>query len=463
VTTIGLDPTRENDVLFVNTFQRSTIEICKTTGFGVSGTFTFNIPAAGTPTGGASPAQTQTLNVGENSTACTPEIRVNPGGVTITEVVPRGQFVELVGLINPGSAPGAATPCSLISPATGPSNNPATVQVEPGASCKVTFLDKVETRAVGPGTVELKVCKIAGLGVPAGEPFGFTVSSPNVAALNQSVTVPAGTGSGQCASLGMVPTNALVEITENATLSTSPTAFSVTGGATIPGQTGTSLTNPGRSVTIALPATAGAQPVLATFTNEKATAFLQICKEPSLPGTFTFGLDQPGLTLSPITLTVPVGATTEACSVPVRVLASGLTISETAALLPFNPGGGPSGVTKVVNVTTRSSSPTGLCTATLLNPGTLIPPGPVNTSVSLSANATCSVIFAEVDAPTAPNPLAAKADFNGNGAVDAVDLAMFAQDFGKSGAGLKGDLDTNGAVNAIDLAMFASVFGTTVQ
>jgi hypothetical protein len=62
---------------------------------------------------------------------------------------------------------------------------------------------------------------------------------------------------------------------------------------------------------------------------------------------------------------------------------------------------------------------------------------------------------------TAASPLLG--DLNNDGTVNAVDLAIFSQDFGKAGAGLKGDLNNDGVVNAIDLALFASNFGKTAS
>ena len=269
----------DNVVIFDNTVpaQLGAIEICKVAGPGVTGNFTFDI------TGGSVPNRTITgINQGE--TLCTQPFGVNAGPVTITERVPAGQFVELVRV-------SGGPRCQLTSGTDNPVNNPARLQVTEGASCLVTFIDKLGqgtvtptpttvpatatptrtlTPAVSPTTLtptaqqgSLIVCKQVTAVSTVDGLFSFT--TPPGGPTIPSITILANTNATQCTPSISLSVGS-VAVTEAV-----PSGFtlqSVTGG-TLSGTTATAQITAGQTTTLTFvnaPVTAGT----ATFITTKS-------------------------------------------------------------------------------------------------------------------------------------------------------------------------------------------------
>jgi hypothetical protein len=186
------------------------------------------------------------------------------------------------------------------------------------------------------GFGRLKICKVAGPGVPLWTPFTFTVDNAG------TVTVLAGPAPGGSCKIGpLLPLGALIRVTENLTNGNQVTNIKVdppdrnwySSGNTAYVQIGSGVTE-------------------VTFTN-KRTGFLEICKETKPAGgggLYTFYLT-PG-NLGPFT--VPAGGCSPAIEVPAgtvtihEVLAPGVHLSSCTTLqgtqISCNPGAGTSTV-----------------------------------------------------------------------------------------------------------------------
>lgn len=159
----------------------------------------------------------------------------------------------------------------------------------------------------------LKICKVAGYGIPVGTPFTFTAGA-------KTVTVPAGPApGGYCQVVGSAIVGTTGTITE-----TIPTGDSVTGiGVAPPTQQVGSANLATGTVKVKL----GTGVTEVTYTDQSAAAgqagYLEICKDvPAngtvLPASFTFTVDGQ-------TVTVP----TNACSPAMQVPAGNTTVIET--------------------------------------------------------------------------------------------------------------------------------------
>ena len=154
----------------------------------------------------------------------------------------------------------------------------------------------------------LKICKVAGEGVPTGTPFTFNNTSPGLP--DGSVSVPAGPGpGGWCAVAGTYPEGSDVVVTEL------PSGFTVIGIDIAPPQNGTADIAAGQATVQVGP---GVTEV--TFTNELQTGYLEVCKTGEVTGTYSFTVD--GVAGS---VDVPAGA----CSPALLVNAGTVTITET--------------------------------------------------------------------------------------------------------------------------------------
>ncbi len=158
------------------------IEICKkASGAGVSGTFTFSVDS---------------LTVHVPVGACSGVIKLPAGRTLITEHAQPGY--ELASC--------DTKPTSRLV-ACDRSNQSATVMVVAGGTAQQTMVDFVN-RVPGPGTGAVKVCKVAGAGVPVGTRIRFTVNG-------HAITVPAGPSpGGYCVLAGRFPLNTQVSIAE---------------------------------------------------------------------------------------------------------------------------------------------------------------------------------------------------------------------------------------------------------
>lgn len=164
----------------------------------------------------------------------------------------------------------------------------------------------VQSRPCEQNLGRLKVCKVAGPGVPVGTAFTFTADSA------PPFTVVAGPGPGGFCTVGPTfPVGSVVTVTETMSngnqvtgITVAPSGFIVTSGNTATVQIGHGVTE-------------------LTFTN-KRTGFIEICKRGGVPGaSYTFSLNNGSL--GPFT--VPAGS----CSPAIEVPAGTVTVNEVLA------------------------------------------------------------------------------------------------------------------------------------
>jgi hypothetical protein len=217
------------------------------------------------------------------------------GGMTVTTNKTSAPFV---------SSGATFGPHQVVVPFGAPSGN---IDWNPGEFILVTL--NFTCGAVQPPNAGiLKVCKIAGTGIPVGTPFNFTVST---SASHGVLTVPAGPAPGGTCVVGPgYPVGTHVGVTE--TIPAGDTVSSITVAP--PGQL-VSTNLPGGGVTVAI----GSGVTEATFTDNR-TGFLEICKNGDVTGNFSFAVN-PG-NLGPFV--VPAGA----CSPAIEVAAGLVTIHE---------------------------------------------------------------------------------------------------------------------------------------
>jgi uncharacterized repeat protein (TIGR01451 family) len=191
--------------------------------------------------------------------------------------------------------------------ACGPVSNVATMAsagaaVKEKATAEVNFGDATG-EACTPGL--LKVCKVAGRGIPLGTPFTFAAGS-------STLTVPAGPAPGGTCMVGpSLPVGSAVTVGELVSAGTTVSNISVAPPSQLTGLPNLS----GGSVNI----TMGTGVTEVTFTN-KLTGFLEICKKGEVSGNFNFNVNPGGI--GPIK--VPAGA----CSPAIEVIAGAVTITE---------------------------------------------------------------------------------------------------------------------------------------
>jgi hypothetical protein len=189
----------------------------------------------------------------------------------------------------------------------GPVSNVATMAAAGGvakenATAELNFGDATG-EACTPGL--LKVCKVAGRGIPIGTPFTFAVGS-------STLTVPAGPAPGGTCVVGpSLPVGSAVTVAELVPAGTTVSNISVAPPSQLTGLPNLS----GGSVNI----TMGTGVTEVTFTN-KLTGFLEICKKGEVSGNFNFNVSPGGI--GPIK--VPAGA----CSPAIEVVAGAVTITE---------------------------------------------------------------------------------------------------------------------------------------
>jgi hypothetical protein len=161
-----------------------------------------------------------------------------------------------------------------------------------------------------PETGQLKICKVAGAGIVPGTMFGFTASTAN----SQATTlVPAGAGPGGTCALGPgFPVGTVVNVGENIPAGDAVTAIVVAP----PGRVATAPNYGQGTVGI----TIGSGVTEVTYTDERHTGYLEVCKNSDTKRDFNFTVE-PGH----IALTVPAGA----CSPAIEVPAGQVVIRET--------------------------------------------------------------------------------------------------------------------------------------
>jgi hypothetical protein len=178
-----------------------------------------------------------------------------------------------------------------------------TVSAELSGSC----VEKVCVKESG----LLKVCKVAGLGVPIGTPFSFTANGSN------PFTVPAGLAPGGNCVVGP----RFLPGTQVTVKEVGPPGYSVSSITVLPPAAVTTNLGVGGNVTV----TMGSSIKETTFTNKAyafvdKTGFLEICKVGPDKGNFTFMVSPGGL--GPFV--VPAGS----CSAAIEVPAGPVDITE---------------------------------------------------------------------------------------------------------------------------------------
>ncbi|MEI9887906.1 MAG: hypothetical protein WDN08_15670 [Rhizomicrobium sp.] len=174
-----------------------------------------------------------------------------------------------------------------------------------GAAVVARLLGQCGEVCLLPDSGLLKICKVAGPGVALGTPFVFTAGAAGV-------TVAAGSGPGGTCVVGpSLPIGSTVTVRE-----TIPSGYGVSAIAVAPPSRQAGTPNlPAGSVGV----TIGSGVTEVTFTDEKRTGYLEICKRGNVSGSFTFlvgGIAAP--------FVVPAGG----CSPAIELPAGQVTITE---------------------------------------------------------------------------------------------------------------------------------------
>jgi hypothetical protein len=254
------------------------LEVCKVaSGSGVTGSFQFTVSGATTPV---------SVPVG----GCSTPITVTAGQVTVTESARAGFAVEAI----------AASPADrLVSRDLAAGR--AVVTVPAGTVANQTIVTFTNKTAPPPkGTV--KVCKVAGAGVPAGQEFSFTVGQTQTTARAGACSLPIEAPAGD------------VTVTEAAT-----TDFQVSAITSAPAGTLVSSDIANRTAVVKVLSN---QVTEVSFTNTKKTGTVKVCKIAG-PGVATG--EEFAFTVGGIPTTAKAGA----CSLPITLPVGNATVKET--------------------------------------------------------------------------------------------------------------------------------------
>jgi len=244
-----------------------TLQVCKVAGAGVIAGTPFVFSVAGTPlTVAAGPPPGGT---------CSPLLVESAGTVVITEIIPPGIALTSVST----SPPGALVSSNLVT-------GTAIVTATAGTTTIVTFTD---AGVLNSGSVQ--VCKVAGLGIPMGTPFAFTVAGNPLA-------VSAGPPPGGTCSPPLVESAGTVVITEII-----PPGIALTSVTASP--PGALVSSNLAAGTATVTVTTGATTVV-TLTDALLpnTGFVQVCKVagPGIPLGTPFAFTVAG---NPLTVSAP--------------------------------------------------------------------------------------------------------------------------------------------------------------
>jgi hypothetical protein len=288
------------------------LQICKVAGAGVVALtpFTFTV-VGGTPvTVQAGPAPSGNCSAAQVVTA---------GQIQITETLPLNTALTSV----------TTLPTAGLLVSSNLAAGTATVMVNTGAQTIVTFLNTSP-----PGV--LKICKIAGTGVPAGWMFNFVVAGAGL-------TVPAGLAPGTCSQALAFPVGTAVPITETVFAGTVPSAISV-----VPAGAGSNINVSGGSVT----ATIGAGETDVYFTNiAGGVGLLKVCK---VAGTGVAPLTMFGFVMNGTSFSVPAGYCVSRGTFPVGTpitITENLSSAGTVSAISIVPASAGTG-----NVSSRSAT-----------------------------------------------------------------------------------------------------------
>ena len=291
------------------------LEVCKVaSGTGVTGSFEFTVSGLATPV---------SVPVG----GCSNPLTVTAGQVTVTEVARSGFAVEAI-----ATSPAARLVSKDLTAGR------AVVTVPAGTVADQTIVTFTNKTAPPPkGTI--KVCKVAGAGVPAGTEFAFTVGAVQTTAKAGScslpITVPAGD----------------VTVTEAATADFQVSAITADPAGT--------LVSADLAARTAVVKALSDKVTEVAFTNVKKTGTVKVCKVAG-PGVtageefaFTVGTTQTtakaGSCSLPITL--PVGNVTVKETLQPGYEVTAITVAGAGALVSSDLAAGSAVVTVAVGVT----------------------------------------------------------------------------------------------------------------
>lgn len=215
------------------------IEICKTGGAGVSGTFSFSVSGMSSP-----------VSVGTG--LCSAPMAVAAGPVTVTEAATTFTSVSAI-----ASSPTSALTSSSLTTGTATVNVPASPDVS--GTVTVTF-----TNILATGVME--ICKNAATGSNLTGNFTFTLAGPMGYASTQSVPV------GGCSQPITVPAGN-VTVTE-----TGSPAWTVSAISAYPASHLVSSSLSGGTATVEVGAGDVSMETIVTFTNSAVVSTLKICK-----------------------------------------------------------------------------------------------------------------------------------------------------------------------------------------
>lgn len=323
------------EVTFTNQRRFGFIEICKFSDSISDGDYTFNINPA---------AAVSSVTVPVNG--CSRPIEVPAGAVTVTEV----GLPNSVSMTDCGAWPsGNLVSCDL-------SSNSITASVEAGGIGDQTLFGfanerKKETsssfsrryaretmapfwltnpkgiRSNAKATGAIKVCKEAGPGVNEGDVFTFAV---DVETEENHPNVEVAAGSCAVVEVNIDPSSS-VSVTETGPAGYGVIDIDVQGnGSDIAIDLDDGIVDIGQI-------NAGVTEV--TFTNESRIGYIEICKQGSASGNFTFAITHPATGQTLPSVTVPSGACTPAIQVPSGVLeitesANANTLLQSCSTLP---------------------------------------------------------------------------------------------------------------------------------
>jgi len=271
------------EVRFTNQQKRGFIQLCKETGGGLTGTFSFTSPAFAGP-------QNITVFADATQPVCAPLTEVVAGEVAVTEAAGANFTLDSVRVATNGSLVGV-------------SGMTATVNVPAGTPAQQTQL--VFRNVPSQGT--LKICKALAEGTtaPAGTVFTFAVSG------QASATDVA---PGACKEIANLPAGP-VTITENEMSGWRLVGIEPSSGSDLPN----------RRVTVTIVA---GQTTEVRFTNQQLQpAYIQICKVTTNHAGGAFSFTSPAYNE---TINVDKGATQPVCGTLTQVISGQRQVTEAA-------------------------------------------------------------------------------------------------------------------------------------
>jgi hypothetical protein len=254
------------------------LEVCKVaSGTGVTGSFQFAVSGVTAPV---------SVPVG----GCSQPITVTAGQVTVTEAAKTGFVVDAI----------ATSPADrLVSKDVAAGKAVVTVPVGTVANQTiVTFTNKTAPPPKG----TLKVCKVAGDGVPAGQEFAFTVGQTQTTAKAGSCSLPIALPAGD------------VTVTETAT-----TDFQVSTITSAPAGTLVSSSTANRTAVVKVLSDKVTE---VTYTNVKKTGTVKVCK---IAGPGVAAGEEFAFTVGSTQTTAKAGS----CSLPITLPIGNVTVKET--------------------------------------------------------------------------------------------------------------------------------------